>query len=307
MESIKLKDIYIEGIIYLQLPIADNYGPLMKLSHSYDFKLDKKIIRDCYIDEFFLEEVIFQKDNEREKWKVRVKLSKLYDERVYNKIFKGICRELSLNYLLDQAVFIQNGSFPMFCYDYNSLRVWGFTEDLQTFTMAPSAKVTQTEITLDNIIRDPLLNKVFDLSNQIGNYSHFTQELISAFLAIGNAKDVISRYLLSYYVLELIYSTQQYKEQEERYRKEHQIKKISKYRNEILHSYLTKDLELTYFHGSSEKERISKEILQKIILTRNNLTHAANIEDVPNTLYNLLIPLVKAIVIKFIEKDKKLN
>lgn len=105
-----------------------------------------------------------------------------------------------------------------------------------------------------------------------------------------------ARFVLLYYVFEILYSTKEYKQIECEYSKPHKGKS-RRNRNTVLFIFLTQVIKLTKYQNIEETKTLKEDVLEDIILTRNNLVHRGCSPKVAQILYKDMIPIIRQILV----------
>lgn len=102
-----------------------------------------------------------------------------------------------------------------------------------------------------------------------------------------------------YYLFEIIYETDEYKDLKVQYENSliNGKKNAHTKRSEILYQYFSKIVGLTEYSCIMDEFVISAEILEQIILVRNNITHRADTSQIHKILYEHLIPILQQTLI----------
>lgn len=113
------------------------------------------------------------------------------------------------------------------------------------------------------------------------------------------SKDMTSRYLLLYYMFEIIYGTDEYQTIKNVYEREcvskGQKKNGATKKSEVLLRYL-QERGLFEYDSFGNKVTLTVETLNHIIVTRNDLTHRADMSNVSNIMYHHMIPILQQIL-----------
>ena len=80
---------------------------------------------------------------------------------------------------------------------------------------------------------------------------------------------------------------------------EHSKLERNKKRSKILFRYLSTEYSLREYNFFADKYELTEETLEKIIKTRNDLTHRGDQKKISRLLYNHMIPILKAVISTF--------
>ena len=208
-------------------------------------------------------------------------------------ILDELCFEFSLKFIRYYKYF-QHCGFEGFCYDRMHLESkYAFEDKIfgdDAFSMYCGAIQVKTISSIEN--------KVFKLPRKAKTNSKNRNSLTHAFLEALKCKDKISRYILLYYLFEIMYKTPEYQALKEKYKQEHGTEQRKKGRNVILLQYLQQEFNLTKYSSLGKTIMLDAETLEKIILTRNDLTHRGDLSKVSSLMYNHLLPILREVIIK---------
>lgn len=133
---------------------------------------------------------------------------------------------------------------------------------------------------------------IFELPTTFRLPNLLTVELKSAFLNAMRSTDPIARYILLYYMFEIMYQTEEYKSIQSSI----SGKKPSNMRSQILFEYLKHQFHLITYDSFSEKIDLTQETIGEIIKTRNDLTHRADSSQVSKMMYHHLLPILQQVL-----------
>lgn len=208
-------------------------------------------------------------------------------------ILGEICRIFSLKFIRYYKHF-QNCGFEGFTYDRLRLERRYAYEDKVFSDEAMSMYCGCFEIKTISSIE----NKVFKLPQKINPNNEYKDKLTSAFLKALKCKDKISRYILLYYLFEIMYEATEYQALKEKYRLTYGIERCRKDRNVILFQYLQQEFDLIEYLSFGKKIVLEATTLEEIIETRNDLTHRGDLSKVSTLMYNHLLPILQKIIIE---------
>ena len=218
-------------------------------------------------------------------------------------ILNELCKEFSLKYIRYYKYF-QNSGFEGFSFDRFHLERRYACEDKVFSDDAMSLYCGPIEIKT----RSAIERKVFKLPKKAKSKNEYKDKLTEAFLKALKCKDKISRYILLYYLFEIMYGTDEYKELKKQYKEsvsqgcglKNKCNKDSgdKKRSIILFRYLQQEFNLSEYPSLGKTVILDAGTLEEIIKTRNDLTHRGDQSKVSNLMYNHLIPILQEVMRK---------
>ena len=108
-----------------------------------------------------------------------------------------------------------------------------------------------------------------------------------ALITALQSRDAISRYLLLYYLFEMIYETEEYID----------LKRDNKFdKAEALFHYLKDYWGVAKYNSFSKEYELTSQILREIIRVRNDLAHRADTSEVARMMYHHLLPILQTTV-----------
>lgn len=140
-------------------------------------------------------------------WKLEMIVSGGKTEEEIIMILNELCTEFSLKYIRYYKYF-QNSGFEGFSFDRFHLERRYAYEDKVFSDDAMSLYCSPIEIKT----RSAIERKVFKLPKKAKSKNEYKDKLTDAFLKALKCKDKISRYILLYYLFEIMYGTDEYKE-----------------------------------------------------------------------------------------------
>ena len=131
-------------------------------------------------------------------------------------------------------------------------------------------------------------------------------ELEKAFLTAMKSRDEVSRYILLYYMFELMYDTDEYDNLKKNYKQvnktfevsdeDDKFRKSNKKRSELLYQYLHQVFGIVEYSHFSQTYALNPEILFKIITVRNDLAHRADKTNVNAIMYGHMLPILQSVL-----------
>ena len=270
------------------------------MAYYLDANIDDHFQENCYIGTHKLDELkisrVRKADYEQDhtaEWKLEIILCGGKSEEEVIAILDELCIAFSLKYVRYFKYF-QHSGFEGFSYDRMHLeRRYAFQDKVftdESLSMYCGVIQVKTISSIDN--------KVFKLPKKSKKHNELSNRLSSAFLEALKCKDKISRYILLYYLFEIMYETPEYQALKERYKTEHGNEKCKKDRNVILLQYLQQEFNLTQYSSFEKSVVLDAETLELIIKTRNDLTHRGDPSKVSSLMYNHLLPILREVIAK---------
>ncbi len=272
---------------------------ILKKTHSdygynenyFDIDCDFYCQEKCYIKNSFVEKIQMQKihpiKNDIEmneiKWNVEIIIPEYKDENEVGLIVSNFCEELSLYYALAFKHF-QHGGFKGFTFQEMDIKRYYSDDNRNYGDAAINSRCGMIEIKTSTKIKE----NIFELPKSSLMRDSFYNDLSIAFINALKADDDISRFLLLYYLFELIFESSDYKE----------IEKINgkRSKDKNLLQYLT-HIGIEEYHSFEKTLNLSEEILFDIIKTRNNLAHRGDTAKISSIMYQHLLPILQQLLI----------
>lgn len=252
----------------------------------------------CYIGTQKIEElkIIRLKEadcehNQLAEWKLEMIVYGGKTEEEIISLLDELCTEFSLRFICCYK-FIQNSGFDGFSYDRFHLEIKYAYEDKVFSGNAMSMYCGSIEMKT----RSAIENKVFKLPKTAKSKNEYKDKLTDAFLKALSCKDKISRYILLYYLFEIIYETKEYQALKEKYKLIYGKEKCKKDRNVILFQYLQQEFDLKEYSSLGKTVILDATTLKKIIESRNDLTHRGDPTMVSILMYNHLLPILQEVI-----------
>lgn len=245
----------------------------------------------CYIGMQFIEKILIKRiyteknslDFVEPQWLITLIIPQAKTEDEVIQILTDFCETLSFNCAKKHKYF-QYCGFYGFSFETTKIKRSYASENLIFSEVDNNYHIGAIEMKT----RSPMQNNIFELPTAKSTETLLLQELRNAFLTALRSKDSISRYILLYYLFEIMYATPEYQELVSMHtEKEKNVK-----RSKILFQYL-QSLGFKDYFSFGEKFELNTEILYKIIITRNDLTHRADTSKVSDLMYHHLIPILQ--------------
>lgn len=259
--------------------------------HMFDIDCNELKQKNCYLGESFVDEMYIRKMSMNEndyvaKWMFEIILSGGKNETEVIKFLNELCMKLSLN-CVKQRNFQYHGmgTFSYHPIDVKRTYAW---EDKNFIDVDCSMRIF-----VETKTRHLLKSSAFELPKVKKTESEFVEKLEKAFVRGIESKDIVTRYILLYYLFEIMYSSNEYKNTRP------DIKKRGENRNLILCEYLRQQFHFDKYHSWGTEIELDSNILNEIINTRNDLVHRADESKVSHMMYRHMIPILKKVLDSF--------
>lgn len=226
-------------------------------------------------------------------WKLEMTICGGKTEEEIIAILNTLCTEFSLKFIRYYKYF-QHSGFEGFFYDRLHLERKYAYDDKMFSDNAMSMYSGQIEMKT----RSAIERKVFKLPKKAKPKNEYKEKLTDAFLKALKCKDKISRYILLYYLFEIMYGTEEYQALKEKYKSTYGKEQCKKDRNKILLQYLQREFGIKEYSALGKTVMLNAETLEAIIHTRNDLTHRGDTTMVSNLMYNHLLPILQEVMRK---------
>ena len=278
----------------VEVPIILKECPADFEDHHYfiDIAASSFEQQDCYIGNqkvlnFKVERLSTALENQviREpKWIVKMIFSGAVEEDQVLHIIDLLCEKLSLNCALNHSLFQYCG---LMGFSYRNIDV------KRRYAKADYVFGDVDYPRYGGMIgfqsHSTIPYNIFSLPDSAICPSPLHDRLCKAFLRALRARDAVSRYILLYYMFEILYDTDDYQAIKEEYAA--CGKKGSGCRSEILCDYLRRAFQFESYHNFEGDKPLTSAILAQLIETRNDLTHRADESQVIQLMYLHLIPI----------------
>ena len=286
--------------ITLKICPSDHEGS----DYYVDVNCDMYAQECCYIGEQFVEKMQVQRirssqvqwETVEPQWLIELIIRGEKTEEEVIHIVESLCEILSFHFVL-KINCIQNSGFTGFTFHHMDIRR-SYAMDDGIFgdeDLLRRGSVSQQSLTV-------IQTNIFKLPQTTNLQSELLEKLSSAFMTALKSKDMTSRYLLLYYMFEIIYGTDEYQTIKNTYENEcvskGQKKNGAIKKSEILLRYL-QERGIFEYDSFGSKVTLTVETLNHIIVTRNDLTHRADMSNVSNIMYHHMIPILQQILTLF--------
>lgn len=228
--------------------------------------------------------------NQIAEWKLEMIIYGGKTEEEIITLLDELCTEFSSTFIRYYKN-IQDFGFEGFSYDRMRLERKYAYED-KVFGDSAMSMYCTIEMKTSTAIEQ----KVFKLPSTSKPKNEFKHKLTDAFLKALRCKDKVSRYILLYYLFEIMYGTREYQMLKEKYKLAYGKDQCQKNRNIILFQYLQQEFDLKKYLSLGKSVMLDADTLEAIIKTRNDLTHRGDESKVSVLMYNHLIPILQEVL-----------
>lgn len=295
----------------INVPITLNECPSDHKSSSYllDVNCNSFSQQNCYIGTQKIERLTIQRAEKADasnsqtfaKWNVELEIAEVKTEDEVIELLDKLCDMFSITFLEEYRLF-QHSGFEGFSYHFMDVRRRYAGEDGRFGDTVFNRYCI--EVSMCNV--SMISNNVFSLPESIKDKPKKYIELETAFVTAMKCRDEVSRYILLYYMFELMYDTDEYKNLKKNYKQENKTSgvpdeddnflKSNKKRSELLYKYLHQVFGIVEYFHFSQTYTLNPEILFKIITVRNDLTHRVDKTNLNAILYGHMLPILQQVL-----------
>lgn len=295
----------------INVPITLNECPSDHKSSSYllDVNCNSFSQQNCYIGTQKIERLTIQRAEKADasnsqtfaKWKVELEIAEVKTEDEVIEILDKLCDMLSIAFIKEYGAF-QHSGFEGFSYRTMDVRRRYAGEDGRFGDTVFNRYCGMVSTRNLSIVQQ----NIFTLPESIKDKPEKYIELEKAFLTAMKSRDEVSRYILLYYMFELMYKTGEYQKLKEKYEpanktsgasdEDDKCRKSNKKRSELLYQYLHQVFGIVEYYHFDQTYKLDPEILFKIITVRNKLAHDADISAVSSVMYGHMLPILQQVL-----------
>ena len=295
----------------INVPITLNECPSDHKSSSYllDVNCNSFSQQNCYIGTQKIERLTIQRAEKADasnsqifaKWNVELEIAEVKTEDEVIEILDKLCDMFSIAFIKEYGTF-QHSGFEGFSYRTMDVRRRYTGEDGRygdTVFNRYCGMVSTRNISI-------VQQNIFTLPESIKDKPEKYIELEKAFLTAMKSRDEVSRYILLYYMFELMYDTDEYDNLKKNYKQvnktfevsdeDDKFRKSNKKRSELLYQYLHQVFGIVEYSHFSQTYALNPEILFKIITVRNDLAHRADKTNVNAIMYGHMLPILQSVL-----------
>ena len=295
----------------INVPITLNECPSDHKSSSYllDVNCNSFSQQNCYIGTQKIERLTIQRAEKADasnsqtfaKWNVELEIAEVKTEDEVIELLDKLCDMFSIAFIKEYGAF-QHSGFEGFSYRTMDVRRRYTGEDGRygdTVFNRYCGMVSTRNISI-------VQQNIFTLPESIKDKPEKYIELEKAFLTAMKSRDEVSRYILLYYMFELMYDTDEYDNLKKNYKQvnktfevsdeDDKFRKSNKKRSELLYQYLHQVFGIVEYSHFSQTYALNPEILFKIITVRNDLAHRADKTNVNAIMYGHMLPILQSVL-----------
>ncbi len=223
---------------------------------------------------------------EAPKWQITIVINETLKEEQSHDLLDSLCGYLTLQCAKKSRIFHNNG-LSGFSYQYMDIKrqyaveINNFSD--VDFNSCGGAFHMQRYTTLPK--------ELFFLPQEAGKKAELQLRIEEGLVAALKCGDAISRYLLLYYLFEIIYATEDYQTTGKLHPGYDRAK--------LLYCYLHDTMGLVEYKDFDKNVELTDGIIRDIIRVRNDLTHRANTKEISNMMYHHLLPILQEILNHF--------
>lgn len=288
----------------IQVPITLNQSPSDHEGYTYhlDVKCDALCQQDCYIGAQKIERMDIRRIRAANsagkmvapQWSVEIVIAEVKTEDEVIKILDKFCYLLSLACGKYYSHF-QYCGLSGFSYRSIDVKRRYAAEDEVFGDIVFPCWIKEIEMHALSTLSE----EVFLLPQTQTSRSEFFKKLDRAFLTAMRSGDAVSRYILLYYLFEIMYATKEYQDLKRTHpataNKECAATSDRK-RSELLFRYLQQEFGIIEYRSFEKQVTLSSDTLLSIILTRNDLTHRADTSKITEMMYYHLLPILQCVL-----------
>ncbi len=287
----------------IQVPITLNECPSDHEDSAYylDVKCDALYQKDCYIGVQKIEHIDIRRIRAANstgkmvvpQWMVEIVIAEVKKEDEVIKILDELCYILSLACGKYHSLFQYSG-LSGFSYRSMDIKRSYAVED----GIFGDIDFNHRSVGIEMHALNTLPDDVFLLPQSQTSRSELYRKLDSAFLTAMRSGDAVARYILLYYLFELMYDTHEYKNLKSIYEtnKAGVKKDANEKRSELLCQYLQQEFGITEYRHFDKESNLTPDTLCEIIRTRNDLTHRADTSKITKIMYHHMLPILQCVL-----------
>lgn len=273
----------IEATIYLEECPSD----VKENEYWVDIATDTYTQEACYIDNQRIEHIRIQRNLETKEhnvsWKTTVFVAKSICETESLVLLSSYCAILSKKCAMNIA--FQDYGFVGFRVDPLSIRRY-YSVDGTAYTDSDCARVGMVHFAATNKLHE----NVFALPKQRESKEPFRDKLLNSYMVALRSKDIVARYILLYYLIELISESKEWNQ----YKDNAIIADKKQWRYIALNEYFLNEFGVQGYSSFGKIYSLSPDVFKQIVDVRNDLAHRADQSKIRNVLYNHFIPILQA-------------
>lgn len=277
----------IEANIYLEECPSD----IKTCAYSIDVDVDAYTQEFCCIDNQWIEHLCIQRNQGTEECKISWKIT----------FFVGgaVSRAASIELLSSYCVILSRKlalNLSYHCHGLVDFRVDPVS--VHCFYSLDGKTYSDFERSIVVVGRSEMRNRcsenIFALSCQRDkpDPDPLHDKFLNSYMEALRSRDVVSRYILLYYLLEIIYKTDRWTQ----YSEDAKASDKDNWRSMALKEYFLNEFGIQEYYSFGKVYSLLPDIFKKIIEARNKLVHEANQSKLQDILYCHFIPILQAML-----------
>lgn len=287
----------------VEVPITLNECPSDHEDSRYSFEVNCESLcqQNCYIGAQKIEQIDVQRIRKAKsegkftspQWNTEMAIAEVKTEDEVIEILNELCYVFSLACCKSHSLFQYSGisgfSFRSMDIKRSYATADGNFGDVDFNHRSVAVQMHALSTLQENVFMLPKAEK---------SRSELLRKLDNAFLTAMKSSDAVSRYILLYYLFEIMYDADEYRNLKNACEANNTgVKKdANKKRSELLCQYLQREFGITAYNNFSEQFDITPDILCEIIITRNDLTHRADTSKISKMMYHHMIPILQCVL-----------
>ena len=274
----------IEAVVFLDECPSD----VKENEYWVELDVDSYSEDSCFIGNQKVEHIQVCRNSNKDssaKWNLMMVIEKSLCETEVHSILAMYCDIISRK--CAQSVLFQDYGFSGFSFDPLSVRRF-YSSDGISYTDYDCVRVGLVKFSSKNKIRESVLS----LPKHEITTDPLKEELARAYMIALKSKDIVARYILMYYLLEIIYKSNSWG----KYANSAKLKDGKRWRYLALQEYFESEFHICEYSSFGKNHTITSDIFEQVITVRNDLTHRADQSKIRNLLYYHLIPIIQAVL-----------
>ncbi len=268
-------------------------------AHYLDIGCDQYRENDCYIGSYHIDHISFTRKSavmdamNASRWDVSITLTGGLTEKEVCTLLDTLCDHLTLACCKTEHQF-QYGGITGFTYRMYEIRR-RYANNADAFgDFAINQYCGPVEIHTCS----KLPPTVLALSKKQEANTALSKVLNQAFLTAMKSKDAVSRYILLYYMFEILYASDAYQSIKQDYERQHPGVKVhpDQKRSALLCQYLRLAFDIRAYQSFDRQFELTPAILFEIISVRNDLTHRADTTKISLLMYRHMLPILQELI-----------
>lgn len=302
-----------EKICYtrIQVPIRLNENPVDYEGRRSFFDVNCEFLKqdNCYIGDHVIEEMSIRRTeggNEGNRfiapeWEIEILIAEEVTEEMAGQLIRELCRAWSLAYAKNYKYFLNHG-FAGFSFREMNIRR-RYADERKIFG---ETEINRIGGYVEQRSVDVISEEIFVLPQCMLVKTTLMKDLEEAYLRALKCRDAVSRYILLYYLFEIMYATSEYQQMKENYELAHdkgqcennKRLRANEKRGKLLYQYLIQQFGVKRYTSFDQEFDLTEDILVEIIKTRNSLTHNADTSQISKVMYRYMLPILRQVLLE---------